>query len=275
MEWADQRLGGQEPDTGGNCFQVLQSPERFVVLYTRTDPDVWRPPERCCHLLDPDWSLRQHLERVLTAGIHDAKDTLNELCRNVRMEEVTHGVHEYQARPAPVHGEVDQIVVERNSETSRIPGLPHRLKPTRKSFGVAVLAPTADLRAAGDRVPGCVRPFDECAISHSAHSRPAAVRKRCELWHVRALFAAESRPGSADRAGHLPGDARASAVQPPIAAFHTNAVAISSGHLPRTPLRSARLLPLRSGVLTFVSTTETSPRLATRAADLCRNQGTV
>ena len=61
----------------------------------------------------------------------------------------------------PLEGrQFQRISVQSQLETVDVIGLTHCLQAPRHAFGVAVLAPRADLGAARQRVPGALRPLD-------------------------------------------------------------------------------------------------------------------
>jgi hypothetical protein len=67
----------------------------------------------------------------------------------------------------PVQGSPERLLMQREPEAAGVVGLPHPLKPASHAFGVAVLAPRADLGAAGERVPGGSCPLDGRANAHA------------------------------------------------------------------------------------------------------------
>ena len=98
---------------------------------------------------------------------HDLERAADELLGHVLMEQVTHRVQKDTARFAPSERERELIGVECQVEAVAIARVAHRLEPRRETFRVAVFAARADLRAAGDRIPGRVSPLDRALVSHS------------------------------------------------------------------------------------------------------------
>jgi hypothetical protein len=56
--------------------------------------------------------------------------------------------------------------MEGDFEAVGVAGVAHRLEALGQAFGVAVVAARADPVTAGDRVPGCLCPFDVGPIPH-------------------------------------------------------------------------------------------------------------
>jgi hypothetical protein len=92
--------------------------------------------------------------------MHRLKHFRDEGLRNLLVEEITHGVDKYCAWLTPAQGQSDQIRLQGNFESIAVPRLVHARKAIRHPFGIAVLAPRADLRAACDGIPSPFRPFD-------------------------------------------------------------------------------------------------------------------
>lgn len=108
----------------------------------------------------------QHLERVLLGGSHYFEDPLDEVRRHLRVEEVAHRVHENEPGLPPSERQVDLVLLEGQFETGGVSRVAHGLETRSEALGVAVVAAGAHLRAAGDGVPGGLRPLDGGTISH-------------------------------------------------------------------------------------------------------------
>src|SRR5665213_1901976 len=105
-------------------------------------------------------ALRQHLKLVLCRELHDVEHRDDVLVRYVAVEQVAHRVYEDALRLLPFERLHDALSSERQVEAAleRVAG--HAAEALRERLGVAVIAAGANLRAAGDGVPGRIRPFD-------------------------------------------------------------------------------------------------------------------
>ena len=91
---------------------------------------------------------------------HDLRDSLSVGVRDARLKQIAHRVDESQLRQAPGKG-LGQFGGNKSKVESLFVRMSlHAAKPFRKSFGVAMLAARTDFRAAADRVPGGISPFD-------------------------------------------------------------------------------------------------------------------
>ena len=98
--------------------------------------------------------------------VHDIEGPEDERLWDALVEQVAHGVDEHSLRLPPLQGKREEVLVDGNLETVEVIGLPHRLEAPRHPLCVAVSAASADLRAAGDRVPRRRRPLDRGVFRH-------------------------------------------------------------------------------------------------------------
>ena len=105
-------------------------------------------------------SLGQDLILVLVREIHDAENVVNVFRWNPVVKEIAHRVDEDPLRLLPAKRLLqffgDEAEVEALLKWMSL----YSAEAFRKSFGVAVLATGADLRAAANRIPGRVGPLD-------------------------------------------------------------------------------------------------------------------
>jgi hypothetical protein len=115
------------------------------------------------------------LVRIWKVCCSDATITSKIACRkssgNVLVEEVAHRVHEDHPRPAPAQRLLQPRRPEPQVEALFIRVAGDTAEALREGLGVAVRAARRDLRAARDRVPGRLGPFDCAAISHLGPNR--------------------------------------------------------------------------------------------------------
>jgi len=88
------------------------------------------------------------------------RTTLDEFPRDLFVKQIAHRIHKDQSRLTPGLGQIDDIFVERNFEAVMISSIAHRLEAQSQTLGIAILATSADLRAAGDRIPRRLCPFN-------------------------------------------------------------------------------------------------------------------
>src|SRR5439155_25649216 len=117
-------------------------------------------------------------------------------------KEVAHAVDEDAFGPAPAERKRQLVGLQRDGEAVCIARTAHRLQPQGQTFGIAVLAARANLRAAGDRVPRGVRPLDPGLIAHRSVRRvnPEVLDSRVSSWRHRMGLTAEENARSQIRA---------------------------------------------------------------------------
>jgi hypothetical protein len=91
---------------------------------------------------------------------HDVEDLLDVLERHVIVKQVAHRVDKDCPGLTPSQWLIEQIRLQRQSETVSVAVLVHGLQAQRHPFCVAMLAAGADLRATGYGIPGDICPFD-------------------------------------------------------------------------------------------------------------------
>jgi hypothetical protein len=91
---------------------------------------------------------------------HHAADCFDISVGNAGLEEIAHRIHKHELWRAPEEG-FGQFLRDQTQVEPLLVGMPlHAAKPLRECLGVAMLAAGADFRAAADRVPGRVGPFN-------------------------------------------------------------------------------------------------------------------
>src|SRR5262249_49759193 len=94
------------------------------------------------------------------------EDLLNEALGDVLVEEVAHAIHEDGPGLLPGQGQAEAVRPDLEVEALFVGMAWDPTESLGKRLGVAVLAPGADLRAACDRVPRGIRPFDRACLAH-------------------------------------------------------------------------------------------------------------
>ncbi|QYO68871.1 response regulator [Leptolyngbya sp. 7M] len=89
-EWLD----GQELDLRMSLSKFMNPIDYRAIFNACAHPDVRRPGHLGRDLAGSLWTLRQDLESVLRAGVHDAEHGPDELQGHILMEQITHRVHE-------------------------------------------------------------------------------------------------------------------------------------------------------------------------------------
>lgn len=95
------------------------------------------------------------MERVLGAKNHDREHLVDEVERDLGVEQVAHAVDEHPAWLPPVHRLIESVGMTLHVGKSPLPpeSVCYRLR-------IAVLAALGHFRAARDGIPGAVSPFD-------------------------------------------------------------------------------------------------------------------
>jgi hypothetical protein len=101
---------------------------------------------------------------------HNIADTCDVVGWHVLVKEVTHRVDEDLPRPSPVQRLLQLFGHESQVEAlfKRVFG--HTSEALGEELRIAEFAARAHLRAAADRVPRRVRPFDGRSVAHSSYS---------------------------------------------------------------------------------------------------------
>jgi hypothetical protein len=157
---AEQRLQRQELDVGAGLAQVVDAEGIVGSLHADARPHVLRPVKRVAQFEQPRGPLRQDLEPVPGRLPHRLEDLLDEVGRNLLVEQVAHRADEDGLGLLPPQRQVEEFGVNGQLEPIGVSLLAHALQPPSHALGVAVLAPRADFVAAGDGVPGRLGPLD-------------------------------------------------------------------------------------------------------------------
>ncbi len=147
---------GLQREKPGRCVgqsEMVYSAHYAQVFDTRTHPDVLRPRKLTAHLGNTLRTLRQDLKLVLGTLHHNVEHAVDEIIRHVRMKQVTHRVYEDFSRFLPREWDVKHMLVERNLEAIPVVGLSHSPQPLRHRFSVTMLAASAHLCTARERIP--------------------------------------------------------------------------------------------------------------------------
>ncbi len=160
-DWADKKA----------AYEVLNDVTKSI-LASLKDPTISDAKATTEALAHPTYrqhlrSLGEDLEPVPCGAIHDIEHPEDEVQRDPLMKQVAHGVDEDGLRCLPGQRQRQSVLVYRQVEPGRIVRLPHGLEAFGHAFSIAVLAPGADLGAAGDGIPGRFRPFYGRTYTHS------------------------------------------------------------------------------------------------------------
>ena len=148
------------PDTG----------KRLPVLDTDTAPNMFgtgrisvAPEQIVPH---QGTALRQDLEEVPIGLLHDIEDTIHELQRDILVEKITHGIHEYQARTLPPNRLIKALMPQHQVEP-HLEMMPRdTTEALRESLGITVIAAPRNLGATRHRIPSRISPLNARSISH-------------------------------------------------------------------------------------------------------------
>ena len=91
---------------------------------------------------------------------HHSANRLNVIIRHTILKKIAHRVHKHELWGAP-----KERLCQFRGDQAKVESLLIRMpfdsaKPLRKRLGIAMLAAGTDLRAAANRIPGRVGPFD-------------------------------------------------------------------------------------------------------------------
>ena len=166
-----QRFDGEEPNCGGRRPKMLNARGCPSILNGHAAPDMRgrralpvSAPQVCPH---ERAAFREHLEHMPVGGLHGVEDAVDEIGRDLLVEQVAHRIDEDPPRPFPRKRLGQPLRAPREVE-SVLEGMAGRAaKPLREALGVAVVAAARDLRAARHRVPRRVRPLDGGSVAHT------------------------------------------------------------------------------------------------------------
>ena len=145
---------------------MVGSPQVLGSLHRHTHPNIRGPAQIGGELGQPLRPLGEDLERVPRGPLHRAEYPLNERERDFLVEEVAHAVDEDPPGLLPCERKLKPVRPQAEVEALLV-GMPRDAAPAlREGLGVAVLAPRADLVAAGHGVPRRVRPLDGRLLAH-------------------------------------------------------------------------------------------------------------
>src|SRR6266446_4910613 len=105
-------------------------------------------------------AFREYLKSVPRCAFHRIEDAIDKFLGNVLVEKIAHGIHEDHARRAPAEWLFQPLRAQGQIEARLEWVTGCTAKPLREALGIAVIASGADLRAAGDGIPGRVSPLD-------------------------------------------------------------------------------------------------------------------
>src|SRR6266404_342009 len=100
------------------------------------------------------------------SGSHCFKYAMDELKRYAVLKKIAHRVHENQLGRLPPQRNLQRMFMECQCKAIAVVLLAHCFQTKRKPLGVAALTAWANLRAAGQRIPCCLGPFDTRIFSH-------------------------------------------------------------------------------------------------------------
>lgn len=172
----EQRLAREEPHRHRHRSQFVRAPHHRLVLDRRAEPEVLRPRQPIGEQPRAPSPLRQHLVSVLWRVVDHVEDVAHEPDRHLRVEQVTHRVHEDHARSLPRVRHRERGRMHRHTEprpagarvaVALVLRRTHRLEPLRERQRVAVRAALGDAITTGRGVPGRFRPLDRRPVRHA------------------------------------------------------------------------------------------------------------
>jgi hypothetical protein len=163
---AEQGLDAEKPHGGGDFAQPVGSESVGLVLHADAHPNVRWPGEAGGDAAHPIGPLGEDLIGMLRRLRHNSEGALDEVEWDVLVKEITHAVDKDSARCPPAAREVEELLMERQSEPVPIPGHAHRLQSVGERVRVAMIAAWADMSASRHKVPGSVRPLDSALCGH-------------------------------------------------------------------------------------------------------------
>jgi hypothetical protein len=162
----DQRLDGKKANSGRRLLEVPHARQLGTVLHGYTEPHVHRPGcvavTLAKEIAHERGALAEDLVGVPIGPLHGVKDARDKFVRDFLVKEIAHGIHEDHSRLPPPE-RLLQPLGPQGQIKSGLKGMARRAtKALRKSLGVTVVAPGADLGAAGYRIPRRIGPLDCC-----------------------------------------------------------------------------------------------------------------
>ena len=158
---AEEGFQGQELDGGVGLAQQVNPANIAVGFHADAEPDLGRPGEGFVEGEEALGAFGEYLVAVPVGLGHHGENLADEVVGDGVVEEVAHGVDEDGAGLAPAEGDVQGVGVGGDDgEAVAVFGHTGGVEAFGHPLGVAVLAAGADFVAAGDGVPGGVRPFN-------------------------------------------------------------------------------------------------------------------
>jgi hypothetical protein len=170
-ERPNQRLNRQKAHPRRRHAEDINTALHLGFFDRNTKPDVRRHdmgrPVLPLHVALHDLrALGEHLELMPMSPVHDGKNVINEVSRHIPVEQVRHAVDEDAPRALPAE-RLLKPPRPKGQVKARLKRVTRRAAPALgKPLSVAVIAPGADLRAAGDRVPSGIGPLDGALVTH-------------------------------------------------------------------------------------------------------------
>ena len=166
-----QRFDGEEPNCGGRRPKMPNARGCPSILNGHAAPDVRgrralpvSAPQVCPH---ERAAFREHLEHMPVGGLHGVEDAVDEIGRDLLVEQVAHRIDEDPPWSLP-RKRLGQSLRARCEVESVLEGMAGRAaKPLREALGIAVVAAARDLRATRHRVPRRVGPLDRGSVAHT------------------------------------------------------------------------------------------------------------
>jgi len=180
-DWPEQWLDRDESHCGRDLTQVVDSRRVARAFDGYALPDIAWPRKARRELSKSFASFGQDLKRMPRGLAHYSEDLPDVLCRDGFMKEIAHTVDEDHSWPTPTEGKTQEVWVQRQLETVAIPRVVHCVEARGEALRITILAPGADFCAAGDGIPGCVRPFDAGLVAHGYVSSPKCSRGAASL----------------------------------------------------------------------------------------------
>lgn len=184
---ADQGFEGEEAHRRVGVTQMLDARFLGAVLDRDAEPDVGGHGRVDITLVDVITHARrafgEDLEGVPVRCFHGGEHLVHVIEGHALVEQVAHGVDENHARLFPRKRLFETGRSKRQVEPRLERVALHAAKPFREPFRIAVVATRADFRAARDRIPRRVGPFDFGGLRHAITIEENETRTIiCGLW---------------------------------------------------------------------------------------------
>ena len=129
-------------------------------FHANAQPDLRRPGQLVVEQRHAFRAFGQYLVAMPIGLLHHGENLADEIIANPIVKQVAHGVDKNSAGLAPAQRNVQGIGMDGHVKAVAVLGHTGRVEALGHPLGVAMLAAGADLVAAGDGIPGGVRPLN-------------------------------------------------------------------------------------------------------------------